>query len=83
MRSTKIDTTNIREKVRPRVNFAAAIVDRSDIMQVKCWSMAKRIKRAQEVPDGWEVHFDPNGRRYLRHKETGLTSWTLPRKMIM
>jgi len=82
MRSTKGDTTNLREKLRPRVNFASAIVDRSDLKQAKCLSMAKRIKRAQEVPTGWEVHFMDNGRRYLRHNETGLTAWTLPRRMV-
>jgi hypothetical protein len=82
MRSCKGDTTNLRERLRPRVNEASAIVDRSDLKQAKCLSMAKRIKRAQEVPAGWEVHFMDNGRRYLRHKETGLTAWTLPRRMI-
>lgn len=82
MRTTKHDTTNLRERLRPRVNFAAAIVDRSDLKQAKCLSMAKRVKRAQEVPSGWEVHFQDNGRRYLRHTETGLTAWTLPRRMV-
>jgi len=69
----------VRERTLTRVNFAASSVDRMDIKHAKCCAMARRLKKVQDLPSGWTVHHDAEGRRYLRQNETGLTSWTLPK----
>eukprot|EP00928_Gymnodinium_smaydae_P091703 TRINITY_DN7542_c1_g1_i1.p1 TRINITY_DN7542_c1_g1~~TRINITY_DN7542_c1_g1_i1.p1 ORF type:complete len:860 (-),score=195.22 TRINITY_DN7542_c1_g1_i1:109-2613(-) len=82
MHACSVEAALLRTRLRERVNFASASIDRIDLKHAKCMGMAKRIRKAQEIPRGWEVHMDEENRRYLRHTETGLTSWTLPRNMI-
>jgi hypothetical protein len=69
----------LRERLRSQVNFAASKVDKIDLKHAKCYSVAKRVRKAQIPPVGWTVHYDAEGRRYLRHEQSGLTSWTLPK----
>jgi len=82
MHDTANESKSLREKVRSRVNFAASSVDRIDLKHAKCVAVAKRVKKAQDIPAGWSEHRDGQGRKILRHAESGLTSWTLPRNMV-
>jgi hypothetical protein len=72
----------LHSRLHERVEDAKRVADRIELKHAKCISMAKRVQRAQKVPDGWTAHHDAEGRRYLQHTETGLTSWNLPRNMI-
>jgi hypothetical protein len=72
----------MRVKTTAKVAWAGKAMDRLDLKHAKSVSLAKRIRRAQELPPGWTAHTDDQGRRYLRQTETGLTSWTLPRHLI-
>jgi hypothetical protein len=74
--------THMRKKTSTKVTWAARAVDRLDLKHAKCEALARRVRRAQELPPGWTAHFDAEGRTYLRQEETGLTSWTLPRHLI-
>eukprot|EP00931_Biecheleriopsis_adriatica_P086368 TRINITY_DN61055_c0_g1_i1.p1 TRINITY_DN61055_c0_g1~~TRINITY_DN61055_c0_g1_i1.p1 ORF type:complete len:873 (+),score=158.27 TRINITY_DN61055_c0_g1_i1:40-2619(+) len=76
------ETERIQRKIRGRIDRAAQSADRVDVKHAKCAALAKRLKRAQKVPHGWTVHRDESGRRYLRHEESGLTSWNLPRALV-
>jgi len=76
------EADRIQRKVRTRIDRAAQSADRVDVKHAKCAALAKRLRRAQQIPAGWTAHRDENGRRYLRHEESGLTSWTLPRALI-
>jgi len=61
---------------------SAKLVDRIDLKHAKSVALARRIRKAQVLPPGWTAHTDQEGRRYLRQKETGLTSWTLPKHLL-
>jgi len=76
------EADRIQRKIRTRIDRAAQSADRVDVKHAKCAALAKRLRRAQQIPAGWTAHRDENGRRYLRHEESGLTSWTLPRALI-
>lgn len=76
------EVERMQRKVRARIDRAAQSADRVDVKHAKCTSLAKRLRRAQKVPHGWTAHHDDAGRRYLRHEESGLTSWNLPRGLI-
>jgi len=76
------EVERMQRKVRARIDRAAQSADRVDVKHAKCTSLAKRLRRAQKVPAGWSAHRDETGRRYLRHEESGLTSWNLPRGLI-
>mmetsp|Transcript_8570 Transcript_8570/g.17585 ORF Transcript_8570/g.17585 Transcript_8570/m.17585 type:complete len:842 (+) Transcript_8570:79-2604(+) len=76
------EVLRIQRKVRHRVDRAAQSADRVDVKHAKCAALAKRLRRAQQIPAGWTAHRDENGRRFLRHEESGLTSWTLPRALV-
>merc|ERR1719428_2473125 len=78
----KTQTEYLQSRMHARVEAAAKSVDRLDLKHAKCLALARRIRKAQELPRGWTQHRDAEGRRYLRHEETGLTSWTLPRQLI-
>lgn len=73
---------HMRKKCTAKVAWSSKTIDRLDLKQAKTVALAKRLRRAQELPPGWSAHFDGQGRRYLRQEETGLTSWTLPRHLI-
>lgn len=72
----------VRMKLRTTVSQAMSGVDRLDLKHAKCSAMTRRIRKAQEMPAGWEELRDNTGARYLRHLESGLTSWRLPRNMF-
>lgn len=76
------ETEQVREKLRTVVYGATSGVERLDLKHAKCIEMARRVRSAQKMPPGWEAMYDDNGRRYLKHKESGLTSWHLPRTMF-
>lgn len=76
------EADRIQRKVRHRVDRAAQSADRVDVKHAKCAALAKRLRRAQQIPAGWTAHRDETGRRFLRHEESGLTSWTLPRALV-
>lgn len=82
MDHAKIEVDRLRSKLQKRAERAAKAADRSDVKHSKCISLAKRIRRAQQLPPGWTFHRDETGRRYIRHEESGLTSWSLPRSFI-
>lgn len=82
MSMLRFGAEHMRTKTTNKVSWAAKAVDRLDLKHSKCVGLAKRIRRAQELPPGWTSHVDTSGRRYLRQEETGLTSWTLPRHLI-
>jgi len=82
MSMLRFGAEHMRKKTTDKVTWASKSVDRVDLKHAKCVGLAKRIRRAQELPPGWTQHEDSNGRRYLRQEETGLTSWTLPRHLI-
>mmetsp|Transcript_45932 Transcript_45932/g.82720 ORF Transcript_45932/g.82720 Transcript_45932/m.82720 type:complete len:882 (+) Transcript_45932:78-2723(+) len=82
MKYIQDEAERMQRKVRSRIDRAAQSADRVDVKHAKCIALAKRILRAQKVPHGWTVHRDEQGRRYLRHEQSGLTSWTLPRGLV-
>lgn len=82
MTRLKVEADLMTERVHTRVERATRCLDRVDIKHAKCLALAKRISKAQEAPPGWTCHYDADGVRYLRHEQTGLTSWTLPRSLI-
>ncbi|CAE8672715.1 unnamed protein product, partial [Polarella glacialis] len=82
MAYVKTEADRIQRKVRGRVDRAAQAHDRVAVKHAKSVALGKRIRRAQTLPPGWTPHRDESGRRYLRHEESGLTSWTLPRHLI-
>jgi len=82
MSSLRFSAEHMRNKTTAKVAWASKAMDRLDLKHAKSVSLAKRIRRAQELPVGWTSHTDDQGRRYLRQTETGLTSWTLPRHLI-
>jgi hypothetical protein len=82
MTFVKAQTEYLQSRMHARVDAAAKSVDRLDLKHAKCVPLARRIRKAQELPHGWTSHADEDGRRYLRHEESGLTSWTLPRQLI-
>jgi hypothetical protein len=82
MITTEQHCKQLQGRVHERVETAKKVADRIELKHAKCISLSRRIKRSQQVPDGWTAHHDEHGRRYLQHDETGLTSWTLPRNMI-
>mmetsp|Transcript_26738 Transcript_26738/g.46362 ORF Transcript_26738/g.46362 Transcript_26738/m.46362 type:complete len:305 (+) Transcript_26738:1-915(+) len=72
----------MRRKSSQQITWSSKAIDRLDLKHAKCVALARRVRRAQELPPGWTAHFDDQGKRYLRHDESGLTSWTLPRHLI-
>mmetsp|Transcript_87122 Transcript_87122/g.254973 ORF Transcript_87122/g.254973 Transcript_87122/m.254973 type:complete len:414 (-) Transcript_87122:77-1318(-) len=82
MTYTRLEASTMRTKLRDRSDNAARAVDRLDLKHAKCAALARRIRKAQEVPAGWTALLDERGRRYLRQDATGLTSWTLPRTLF-
>lgn len=82
MSQLRYGAERMRKNTSSKVTWAARSVDRLDLKHAKCVALARRIRRAQELPPGWTSHVDQEGRRYLRQEETGLTSWTLPRHLI-
>lgn len=72
----------MRKKASKQVTWSSKAMDRIDLKHAKCTALAKRIRKAQELPPGWTAHWDASGRRYLKNEESGLTSWTLPRNLI-
>merc|ERR1711974_229151 len=68
----------LQERTGSQVERASATIDRLDLKHAKCVSLAKRIRKSQDLPPGWISHRDESGKRYLQHIDTGLTSWTLP-----
>lgn len=72
----------LQMRLQRKCDASSKIVDRIDLKHAKNLSLARRIRRAQELPKGWSVHTDKNGRRFLRQDETGLTSWTLPKHLL-
>lgn len=78
----RTEASRMKSKMRDRNDSAARAVDRLDLKHGKCAALARRIRKAQEVPQGWTALLDEHGRRYLRHEATGLTSWTLPRHLV-
>eukprot|EP00927_Polykrikos_kofoidii_P043736 TRINITY_DN37819_c0_g1_i1.p1 TRINITY_DN37819_c0_g1~~TRINITY_DN37819_c0_g1_i1.p1 ORF type:complete len:841 (+),score=98.81 TRINITY_DN37819_c0_g1_i1:82-2604(+) len=82
MERTNQEAGLLRERMRARVNHAAIVLDRIDLKNAKSYAVARRVKAAQQLPIGWTVQYDEYGRRYLRHEESGLTSWTLPRSVV-
>lgn len=76
------ETEAVRGKLRSTVHHATSGVERLDLKHAKCNAMVCRIRKAQEMPHGWEELRDNTGARYLRHRESGLTSWHLPRNMF-
>lgn len=81
MVKTRQDSGNLRERIRARVNFSAQAFDRIELKSAKSLAMIKRLKKMQTPPEGWDV-VENAGQRYLRNRETGLTSWTLPRNLV-
>jgi len=82
MNFIQLEAERMQRKVRSRIDRAAQSADRVDVKHAKCIALSKRLQRAQKIPAGWTVHRDEQGRRYLRHEQSGLTSWTLPRGLI-
>mmetsp|Transcript_470 Transcript_470/g.1396 ORF Transcript_470/g.1396 Transcript_470/m.1396 type:complete len:809 (-) Transcript_470:84-2510(-) len=82
MTHMRTETERMEAKLRDRIDHAAKAVDRLDLKHAKCAALARRVRKAQELPAGWTALTDEQGRRYLRQEVTGLTSWTLPRSMI-
>eukprot|EP00929_Paragymnodinium_shiwhaense_P094317 TRINITY_DN5481_c0_g1_i1.p1 TRINITY_DN5481_c0_g1~~TRINITY_DN5481_c0_g1_i1.p1 ORF type:complete len:856 (-),score=207.45 TRINITY_DN5481_c0_g1_i1:66-2633(-) len=82
MNTCKKMAEGVREKMLGRVNFAAAAIDRIDLKHAKGCALARRVKKAQDLPRGWTICEDTNQTRYLLHNETGLTSWRLPKTVI-
>lgn len=76
------EALRMRKKMRSRNDKAVRTVDRLDLKHAKCAALARRIRKAQELPPGWTALVDEHGRRYLRQEATGLTSWTLPRNLF-
>lgn len=72
----------LRRRASQQITWSSKAMDRLDLKHAKCVALARRVRRAQELPPGWSAHFDEQGRRYLRNDESGLTSWTLPRHLI-
>mmetsp|Transcript_36238 Transcript_36238/g.85021 ORF Transcript_36238/g.85021 Transcript_36238/m.85021 type:complete len:914 (+) Transcript_36238:133-2874(+) len=74
------------EKVRLRLDAEAkwcvTSIDRMDLKHAKCAVVARRIRSAQVLPEGWSEHYDEEGRKYLKEEASGLTAWTLPRGMF-
>lgn len=71
-----------RRRTEARAEWTRRAADRADLKLCKSVALAKRIKRAQELPNGWSAHVDEDGRRFLKHDASGLTSWTLPKELI-
>jgi hypothetical protein len=55
-----------------------ADLDRIVLKQMKSTALARRIQKAQRLPDGWQLINDENG-SYYYNERTGVSSWALPR----
>mmetsp|Transcript_84696 Transcript_84696/g.274373 ORF Transcript_84696/g.274373 Transcript_84696/m.274373 type:complete len:697 (-) Transcript_84696:43-2133(-) len=83
MTHMRTEAERMQLRLRTRVDKASRAVDRIDLKHAKCVALAKRVRKAQELPAGWTFLLDEaTGRKYLRHEATGLTSWTLPRTLM-
>lgn len=82
MAQLRYGATHMRKKTGSKVTWAARAVDRLDLKHAKCAALARRLRRAQQLPVGWTMHTDSEGRQYLRQEQSGLVSWTLPRHLI-
>eukprot|EP00913_Durusdinium_trenchii_P016375 g15392.t1 len=69
------EADRIQRKVRHRVDRAAQSADRVDVKHAKCAALAKRLRRAQQIPAGWTAHRDETGRRFLRHEERSVCTF--------
>lgn len=76
------EADRLNQRVHKKFARSAKVVDRLELKHAKSLAVARRLRRAQELPKGWTAHTDPEGRRYLRQDETGLTSWTLPKHLL-
>lgn len=72
----------LQTRTHRKFEGSAKVVDRIDLKHAKSLAVARRIRKAQQLPPGWTAHMDTEGRRYLRQEETGLTSWTLPKHLL-
>jgi len=76
------EADKVSAKVHRKFDRNSKVMDRVDLKHAKSLAIARRIKKAQELPPGWSAHADDEGRRYFVQEETGLTSWTLPRHLM-
>eukprot|EP00747_Dinoflagellata_sp_TGD_P220273 gnl/TRDRNA2_/TRDRNA2_92266_c0_seq1.p1 gnl/TRDRNA2_/TRDRNA2_92266_c0~~gnl/TRDRNA2_/TRDRNA2_92266_c0_seq1.p1 ORF type:complete len:845 (+),score=118.49 gnl/TRDRNA2_/TRDRNA2_92266_c0_seq1:31-2565(+) len=72
------EADRMRARTQMRVDFVERAIDRVGLKHSKSIGLARRIRRAQEIPVGWTLQIK-DGQRFLKCEETGLTSWTLPR----
>lgn len=69
-------------RIESRAAWTADALDRIDLKLGKCMAMTKRVARSQQLPHGWSKHYDQFGQKYVRHDDSGLTSWTLPKGLV-
>lgn len=82
MHHMKFEADHFQEALNRKFDRSAKVVDRFDLKHAKCLSLARRMRKGQQLPPGWTAHTDQDGRRFLRQTETGLTSWTLPKYLL-
>mmetsp|Transcript_112527 Transcript_112527/g.303803 ORF Transcript_112527/g.303803 Transcript_112527/m.303803 type:complete len:88 (+) Transcript_112527:861-1124(+) len=82
MNHLRFESDKLQDKMNRKFQRSAKVVDRIDLKHAKCLSLARRIRKGQQLPPGWTAHTDTDGRRFMRQEETGLTSWTLPKHLL-
>lgn len=78
----RVEAEYLTYRIQRKFDRSAKVIDRIDLKHAKSLALARRIRKAQQLPPGWTAHTDADGRRYLRQEETGLTSWTLPKHLL-
>jgi len=78
----KVEAEYLSYRIQRKFERSSKVVDRIDLKHAKSLALARRLRKAQQLPPGWTAHVDHDGRRYLRQEETGLTSWTLPKHLL-
>jgi len=82
MNHLRFESEKLQDNMNRKFQRSAKVVDRIDLKHAKCLSLARRIRKGQQLPPGWTAHADKDGRRFMRQEETGLTSWTLPKHLL-
>jgi len=80
MKAARDDAKAVRQSIEKMTDENLKRIDRLDLKHAKCLAMVRRIRKAQLVPEGWTVcQEEDTQRRYLRHDQTGMVAYTLPK----